>query len=414
MDLLRTAPRRKVLFTALYLSEGAPIGFIWWALPTRLRADGVPLEEISLIVSLLAIPWALKFLWAPFVDIVRTSRWGIRSWILASQGVMGLTLLPLVWIDPAGDFLVILGFLMVHAFAAATQDASIDALCIASTDNRERGSLNGWMQVGMLGGRSLFGGGTLALASQVGDAGIVIALVCAVWISSILVLMSVEPARTHTAPVRERSRVFLGRLNRLRKEPRLWLGLLFAGLAGAAYEGVGSIAGPYLIDQGFPEETVGFFFLLPSVLAMVTGALIGGYAADRLNRGRAVALFLSAFVLCVAVLAIVDLLRDVPQDPVILVCLASMYLAIGLFTASSYALFMDITDPDLGATQFSAYMGGTNGCESWSAFAVGRLASAFGYPPAFLALCGASLLALPLLRKLEPLAVPENVNAVSE
>jgi hypothetical protein len=42
---------------------------------------------------------------------------------------------------------------------------------------------------------------------------------------------------------------------------------------------------------------------------------------------------------------------------------------IGLFTAASYALFMDLTDPKLGGTQFSAFMAATNGCESWSGWA---------------------------------------------
>jgi len=62
---------------------------------------------------------------------------------------------------------------------------------------------------------------------------------------------------------------------------------------------------------------------------------------------------------------------------------AALYVAIGLFTASSYALFMDLTDPRLGATQFSAYMGATNACESWSAVLGGRLIASSGYPAAF-------------------------------
>jgi MFS family permease len=74
-----------------------------------------------------------------------------------------------------------------------------------------------------------------------------------------------------------------------------------------------------------------------------------------------------------------------------------MYFFVGFFTAVSYALFMDLTDPRLGATQFSAYMAATNGCESWSAFAGGRMVAAQGYPAAFLAMSAVSLLGLPLL-----------------
>ena len=39
--------RRKLLFAALYFSEGAPIGFIWFVIPVQLRLAGLPLEKIT-------------------------------------------------------------------------------------------------------------------------------------------------------------------------------------------------------------------------------------------------------------------------------------------------------------------------------------------------------------------------------
>ena len=59
MDLLQTSTGRKVLFASLYLSEGAPIGFIWWALPTKLRMEGYPVDEITKFTSILVLPWVL-------------------------------------------------------------------------------------------------------------------------------------------------------------------------------------------------------------------------------------------------------------------------------------------------------------------------------------------------------------------
>jgi predicted MFS family arabinose efflux permease len=76
-------------------------------------------------------------------------------------------------------------------------------------------------------------------------------------------------------------------------------------------------------------------------------------------------------------------------------------VAIGWFTAASYALFMDWTDPRLGATQFSAFMGATNLCESWTAAVAGRMIPRYGYGASFgvLATIGAlSLLLLTLTR----------------
>jgi hypothetical protein len=83
-----------------------------------------------------------------------------------------------------------------------------------------------------------------------------------------------------------------------------------------------------------------------------------------------------------------------------------MYLFIGLFTAASYALFMDLTDPEIGGTQFSAFMSATNACESWSALAGGRIAGASGYPAAFVVMCIASLGSLPILARLRRINRP--------
>ena len=164
MNPLGTPRGRTVLFTFLYFSEGAPIGFIWWALPTTLRSQGVSVEYITLLTSTLVLPWMFKFLWAPLIDLTRLQQWTLRSWIVTMQGVMGVSLLPLFLLDSWHAIFSVYPFLLIHAIAAATQDAAIDALAIATVPEQERGSLNGWMQVGMLAGRSLLGGGAEANA----------------------------------------------------------------------------------------------------------------------------------------------------------------------------------------------------------------------------------------------------------
>ena len=133
---------------------------------------------------------------------------------------------------------------------------------------------------------------------------------------------------------------------------------------------------------------------------MAFGALMGGHFADKFGTRRAVKLFLSSTIFSVVLLAALDAAL---QSPVaIFSALSVLYVAIGLFTASSYALFMEITDPRLGATQFSAFMGMTNVCESWSAFAVGRLTVSFGYPVAFAVMGALSFCTLPMVSKIKP------------
>ncbi len=394
---------KRLYFALLYLSEGAPIGFLWWAMPTLLRSKGLDIESITLMISMLALPWAAKFVWAPVVDLKRSKRWGTRGWIVGTQLLMGLTLLPLLWIDWVSAFPLLVGLLAVHAFAAATQDVSIDALCIRSTSVEERGSINGWMQAGMLLGRSVFGGATLIVADLLGSDGMILLLVASIWAVSLVVLFSdaVGFAEGSVLPAPEYRR----RIVEVFKQRRTWFGLLFALMGGAAFEAVGAVAGPFLIDRGFETASVGVFFAGPSVAAMMLGALAGGRMADKIVRTTAVRVSLLAVVGVVAALSLAAAVGETGGSFLTLALMTALYAAIGLFTASSYALFMDMSDRSLGAAQFSAFMAATNGCEAWAAFAVGRLIGPYGYAVAFLVLALVSLASLPLVSRIRANAV---------
>ena len=393
MDLLKSTVGRRLLFATLYFSEGAPIGFIWWALPTLLRSAGVPIDQITALTAVVLLPWIFKFLWAPALDLLRGRRWGYRSWLIAMQLLMAVALLPLAWLDPVQHFDTWRLLLLVHAFSAATQDVAIDALAIGAVPPAERGRLNGAMQAGMLTGRSVFGCGVLLLGTWFGREWIIIALVA--WILAALgaavMLREAEP------PPRDRAHAFLGLLASALRRRGTWLGLAFALLSAAAFEATGQLAGPYLIDRGVPSETVGVFFGLFVVGAMLVGGLIGGASSDRWGRLTSAAASLTGFVAAIVLLAFVDL-GGASDGPGLIALLTTMYFFVGFFTAVSYALFMDLTDPRLGATQFSAFMAATNACESWSAFTSGRIVASQGYPAAFFAMSAVSLLALPLLR----------------
>lgn len=169
-------------------------------------------------------------------------------------------------------------------------------------------------------------------------------------------------------------------------------------MGGAGFEAVGAVAGPFMIDRGMMTSQVGIFFSLPSIVGMIIGALIGGVVSDWLGRRKAVGFFLTTLVVSILALAAFDSLNEFKTSQGMFVLLAIFYFCIGLFTSSSYALFMDITDPRLGATQFSAFMGATNLCESWSAFVVGRFIGGLGYPLAFILMASVSLFSLPVLR----------------
>lgn len=384
--------RRIAIFTLLYASEGAPIGFIWWALPTLLRSADVPIDRITSLTAVLLLPWMLKFLWAPVLDLLRGPHWGYRAWIISMQAVMGVALVPLIGLDPVADFDWWRLLLLVHAVAASTQDVAIDALAIGAVPPEARGRLNGAMQAGMLTGRSVFGGGVLLIGGWFGREWIVGALVCwiLVTIAGAAMLREAEPQRG------EHAGKFFAVLAAAFRLRTTWVGLAFALVSAAAFEATGQLAGPFLIDRGVSSGTIGLFFGLLVVGTMLAGGLIGGLLSDRFGRLPSAAGSLVGFVVMIVLLALVDLNGGAGAGALITL-LSAMYFFVGFFTAVSYALFMDLTNPRLGATQFSAFMAATNGCESWSAWTSGRIVAAQGYPAAFLVMSTVSLLGLPLL-----------------
>lgn len=394
MNLLENNSGRALLFTALYASEGGPIGFIWWALPTLLRSKGLGVDKITGLTAILVMPWVLKFLWAPLVDSLRSPKWGFRSWIISSQIVMGITLLPLVWLNPVNDFSLWSGLLLAHAVSAATQDVSVDALAINTVPSDHRGAINGFMQAGMLVGRSVFGGGALLVANKFGWSWIIAGLIGCVLFSLVLLIFVREPESVIVS--RNRFSGFAEHLREAFSLRSTWIGLIFALISASAFEATGALAGPYLIDRQVSNETIGWFFALPVVIATITGGLVGGRLSDRMGRTRSVGIFLCGFVIMVLALAATD--KYAASSPAVwLGILTGMYLFVGLFTAASYALFMDLTDPKIGGTQFSTFMAATNGCESWSVWAGGQIVARAGYASGFFAMSLVSLLSLPLL-----------------
>lgn len=403
MTLKQVSPspawQRKLLFAALYFSEGAPIGFIWLTIPVRLRLAGVPVERVTWLAAVLIVPWMLKFIWAPLIDTLRSDRWTLRHWIYTTQSLMAFTLLPLLWLDRVHDFSWLAMVLLLHGFAAATQDVSIDALCIDSTTPSERGTYNGWMQVGVLLGRATLGGGALAAYDWLGDHGVVTLLVGSV-------LLSMAVLRVTSLPDLGRRRhppSLVGLCSTYRRAfatRSTWAGVTFALIAGAGFKSFEAVYGVYLVDCGFSQQVIGAFTAGPMIGALVAGSFIGGWLTDRVGCFRFVRITLVLIAVLVAGLALTDLASSTHDILQLFALLTTIGVGIGVFTAASYAMFMNLTQPRIAATQFSTFMGAVNGCESWSVYVLGRLIVEWGYGPGFLTMSGLSLLALPILHKL--------------
>jgi predicted MFS family arabinose efflux permease len=307
---------------------------------------------------------------------------------------MAATLVPLA--GPVLPSLAVLTSLLVlHALAAAIQDVSIDSLAIRATTPDERGKTTASMQVGLRSGRFLFGAAALWLSARYGVRPIVFALIGVLLAGAALSTCYTVPRRPAEAGASS-FRVALARAARIRTT---WIGLLFAAVGGAGFEATAGVARTFLSSRGLSRDDIALQFALPGMLLMAVGAWLGGPFADR--HGRIRATFLAGTSVSIAVAAVAATAGLAASAPV-LVALLALHVTIGMFTASSYALFMDLTDRRIAATQFSAFMGATNACESWSIALCGSWAASAGYPTSFarFAVLGSlAMLLLLLLRR---------------
>jgi len=147
------------LLAMLYFAQGLPSGLLGKALPPLLRQQGISLSAIG-FTALLALPWTLKFLWAPFLDRF----WTRRRWLLTLNLIMfGLMILLAsrdfgYWVSQLFPFLMILLFLM--NITAATQDIATDGLAVSRLAPHMRGLGNSVQVIGYKVGM-IFGGGLL-------------------------------------------------------------------------------------------------------------------------------------------------------------------------------------------------------------------------------------------------------------
>jgi PAT family beta-lactamase induction signal transducer AmpG len=142
--------------SALYFAQGLPAGFLGLGLTTFLTVKGASILEISSLLSITMIPWTLKFLLGPFVDGLTLLKYGRRRfWILLSQSLMILSLVPLFFIENNQFSMAMAIILALHNLFVAVQDVATDALAADSLEPEALGKANGLMWGSKVFGRGI-------------------------------------------------------------------------------------------------------------------------------------------------------------------------------------------------------------------------------------------------------------------
>lgn len=109
----------------LYFAEGFPYVLIVTVSVIMFKKLGVSNSDVTLYTGWLYLPWVIKPLWSPFVDLIKTKRW----WVTTTQIILGAGLAGIAFSIPTSNFLQwTLAIFWLLAFSSATHDIAADGL----------------------------------------------------------------------------------------------------------------------------------------------------------------------------------------------------------------------------------------------------------------------------------------------
>ena len=385
------------VIVVLYLAHALPLYFFNVAMPAILRSQGVDLRWIGML-SLLYLPWAFKFLWAPLVDRhYRHSHGRRRTWLWLTQAalVAGILLLALTGLEH-GLLLFVLVSLWISTFAA-TQDIAIDGYTVESLAAEEHrlGSMAQSMGVAL---GSMLGGAGVLWLYQVSGWQTALLILAAMTALPMLVVARVEERRPDASTDRPS---FVRTFRRPEMRWALLLILLYRLVEAPAM----AMLTPLLVDQQWSLAQIG---LLMSVAGASIGLLAAVLTARALKNQAPEVLLIRAgwwrsgiYLLLAALLASGLATASTPWlGLVVLATLALRYMAM----TSLYALFMRLCSRQQAGTDFTVLV-----CFELLVYFIGGALSGFlakglGYETYYLLLGVLSVLSVlickPVIRKL--------------
>ena len=369
------------LLSSLYAAQGLPFGFFTLALPVLMREAGWSLTAIGLL-QLLALPWLLKFLWAPWVD----HHGARRTWLLGLQGCSVVAALTLVWLDLGSESRGLLLAVLVFNLLAATQDIVTDGLAVRVLAARERGLANA-IQVGAYRlGMILGGGGLLWLWARTNGSTVfaVMAGLLALSTWPVWQMRELPPGAAHDA-MAPRPRPSAGQLALGWWHRALAPGMLtFAALVFCFRFGdqmVSSLITPFVSDQGASKETIALMKGAVGSGASLLGALLGGVLMVRVNRRTA--MLSTGLGQAMTFALYIAAALGFGGMPLLWWATVAEGVVGTMATVALFALMMDASDPDHAGTDFTLLASVVVGVGSLGGIAGGVVGDAWGYVWAF-------------------------------
>lgn len=349
-------------FTLLVLGFGSGLPFLLIAsmtLSTRLRDVGLDLGSIGLI-SLASFFYLLKFAWAPLVDryaFPLTAFLGRRrSWLLASQLLVGASLAALALTRPELGVGALVAWVLLGSFAGATQDSVVDAYRIEVAPPTAQAALAATYTLGYRLGLIVGGAGALYIADFDGWRDAYLWMAALMLLPVAATLLCREPVAPESTVVRRID--FVGAFwqpfsSYFRNNGVvLGLGLLaFVGLFKFPDQVIGVMSGPFYLDSGFTKSDIATVSKLFGIWMGIGGAFAGGVAVAAFGFRRM--LLLAALGVALSNLAFLLMAHNPGQLWAFYAAITADNLFQGFAGVVLIAFMSALTDRNFTATQFA-------------------------------------------------------------
>jgi MFS transporter, PAT family, beta-lactamase induction signal transducer AmpG len=270
-----------LLLSLLVFSRWVVYGFTDIALIAILRQEGATLAQVSMLIAV-GFFFLFKFLWAPIVDRYRVGRSHYKSWILVTQALLAMGLLPLLLIQPKQDFNLLFAFLATASLAATFRDIAMDGLGVKILTTDERAEANGYMSAGFMLGMVVGGGFVLIGYDTIGWFGSIGVLVAATLIPIPILWFYREPVADTTNNHANHS-LFSGLTGFFREPGNLTWAILVVLIAGAGTMGNGLIS-VVLVDMKWTLAELGWVMNVIAPLVSAAASVGAGLLFARMTR----------------------------------------------------------------------------------------------------------------------------------
>ncbi|MEO9339228.1 MFS transporter [Mesorhizobium sp. SB112] len=385
------------IFTAiggLYVAQSIIGGITWAGLPAVMRNEGMSLDRIGLL-SLIALPWALKFLWSPAVERFRLPPVGRnRSGIIVLIGGLA-SVAGLVVVGALGPAMLtpVLICLTLIAFAASTVDIACDGYAVESLFREN----HGWGNAAQVGGAYL--------GSAIG-AGLFLVIVdrsgwqTGVWSMALLLVLLGIPfmLRAGKATLVE-TREHVPSLASALRRPEIRRGLLAAAVYVVAQKVALGMVGPFLIDAGFDLTTVGLLNGAGAMFVGLAAALLGGTLVRIWGISAVLVLAVVLQAMALAFFAVFNQFDTIPKALLMAVSVASSSGIMALGFVALYAQFMRWSDPRQAGVDFTLFQCMDALISMLGGIVAGYAAQYLGYTVFFGCASVIAILAIPIIAK---------------